>query len=108
VSRPKKRRPLRLGEQLPEPEWARDLADGKPEKAQELLKSIEEMEEHFGEGAGDAVRDIARSIMGRALLRKVERDNPEWDGQTRVQDPHQTMLAQPRKDKDAERPNPTE
>ena len=72
------------GRQLPEPEWATELAEGDPTKAKALAKAIEDFEEFFGADAGDVVREQAKRIVGSALLRKVERDNPNWDGKTRV------------------------
>ena len=59
-------------------------AEGDPTKAKALAKAIEDFEEFFGADAGDVIREQSKRIIGIALLRKVERDNPNWDGKTRV------------------------
>ncbi len=83
----KKPRPLKPFEQLPDPEWASDLADGKPEKAKRLLRDIDQAARAFGADAGDFAHAEMKTLAGRALLKKVERDSPAWDGRTRVMEP---------------------
>ncbi len=69
--------------QLPEPDWATELADGKPAKAVALKARLVEWEACVG-GQDVGVRAEMKAIVGRALLRRVERNNPCWDGKTRI------------------------
>jgi hypothetical protein len=80
----KKRPPLRRDNQVPDPDWAAELVDGSPEKAKDLVEKIDELAEVFGEEAAEDCRKVMRQISGKAMLRKVERENPYWDGKTRI------------------------
>lgn len=84
MNRAKKPPSISLFGQLPEPAWATELADGKPEKAAALVVQLAEWETCVG-GQDNGVRDEMLTLAGRALLRKVERDNPCWDGRTRIE-----------------------
>jgi hypothetical protein len=83
MNRAEKPPTIELFEQLPEPAWATELADGKPEKASALVAQLAGWETHVG-GRDIGFREEMRAIAGRALLRKAERDNPHWDGKTRI------------------------
>jgi len=75
---------MNSGNQLPDPCWARDLVDGDYAEAQNLQAAITELGELFGEAAAqDCIREM-KKITGKAMLRKYERDNPHWDGNTRI------------------------
>jgi hypothetical protein len=80
----KKKKKVKEGNQLPDPEWARELADGKPEKAKALSDKIDQMAEVFGAEAADDARSEMKKIFGKAALRKIERENPHWNGKTRI------------------------
>jgi len=75
---------LKPFEQYPDPDWAREALDGSPEQIQALERSIVEVEKAFGDEAGVALRKEMKRLMGRAMLKKVERDAPTWDGKTRI------------------------
>lgn len=74
----------RLGEQFPDPDWAVELLDGKPEKAQKILKAADELGDLWGSEAADDCKQAMGEIFGKAALRKVERENPNWDGITKI------------------------
>ena len=72
------------GGQAPDPKWAEELADGDLEKAQDLGKKIDGLAESFGGEAADDCRAEMKRIIGKAMLRRAERDNPHWDGKTKI------------------------
>lgn len=69
---------------MTDPVWARSLADGQPDEAAAVYQQIDKLESVFGVEAGDDLRAEFKKIVGRALLRKVERESPGWDGKSRV------------------------
>lgn len=72
------------GYQVPDPDWAADLVVGSFEKAKTLGDKINDVGEFFGEEAAEDLRKEMRRIVGKAMLRKVERNNPHWEGKTRI------------------------
>jgi len=70
--------------QLPDPSFAKKLVEGDPSEALELEQKIVELEEFWGVDAGDDCRAEAKLIVGKAMLRKIERERPGWDGNTRI------------------------
>jgi len=70
--------------QLQDPSFARKLVDGDPSEALELEQKITELEDLWGADAGTDCRAEAKRAVGKAVLRKVEREQPGWDGNTRI------------------------
>ena len=67
-----------------DPEWVVQLLAGDTAKAEEIQAAIECLGQSFGVGARDDCRAIAKRMIGRGLLRKVQRETPGWDGTNRV------------------------
>ncbi len=60
------------------------VLDNNVEAIEAFKKNIADLEATMGTGAGEQLRETVRRQVGRALLRKVQRENPSWDGKNRV------------------------
>ena len=70
--------------QLPDPSFAKKLVEGDPSEALELEQKIVELEGLWGRDAGAQCRGDMKQAIGKAMLRKLERERPGWDGNTRI------------------------